>query len=366
MSKIKSITIKGFKSIQQLDNFKPTNLNILIGANGAGKSNFIGFFRFLSWIVNAGERFPTHVSQLGGGSNILFDGPEITKEITGHLQIDTNNGLNEYSFRLVHAPAEDTLIFTDERIRFTRTASKEPNWITFGAGHRESKLPEHRDNKTALVINNLLQRITVYQFHNTTLSSQIRSKWRTNDGRWLKENGANLGSFLYRLRDQKPMHYQRIVRLVRQALPFFHDFILDEEYGSVLLRWKEKESNKTFDVSQASDGMLRFMGLVALLAQPAEDLPDVMFIDEPELGLHPAAISLLAALIKSAATHSQIFISTQSDNLVDEFDAEHIIVVERQRRSSTFKRLEAKKLVGWLEEYRLGELWAQNVFGGRP
>lgn len=365
-NKIKSLTIKGFKSISLLEDFKPSQINVLIGGNGAGKSNFIAFFRLLSWCVNSTERFQTYIGSLGGASAILFDGPDITQDMVGHIEIETDSGSNEYHFRLLFS-AGDSLVFAEEKTRFSphRTALRVP-WIDFGAGHKESKLQEYSDNPIIRVISVILKKLIVYQFHNTSPASRIRNKWSTRDGRWLKEDGANLGSFLLRLSEEKPAHYQRMVRLIRMVLPFFEDFILEDEQGYVLLRWKETESQMVFDASQASDGMIRFFALVALLAQPVEDLPSVVFIDEPELGLHPVAINVLAGLIKKASANTQFFISTQSVSLVSEFEPEDIVVVEREGRASVYKRPDSAQLGAWLEEYSLGQLWEQNVIGGRP
>lgn len=368
MVKIQSLTIRGFKSIKQLDNFKPSQINILIGSNGAGKSNFISFFRMLGWCVSSVDQFQNFIADAGFASAILFDGSETTREIDTSLVLETPSGLNEYSSRLVHGSG-DTLFFADEKVRFSRSdrGTINPKWISFGAGHKESKLYEFKNaDKTANSIFNLLRKIIVYQFHNTSPKSPIRNRWSVTDGRWLKENGNNLGSFLYRLYQEYPTDYIKIVKHIRMVLPFFDDFVLENERGSVLLRWKELNSSIIFEASQASDGMLRFIALVALLAQPSKYLPTVMFIDEPELGLHPSAIESMAGLIKTASRHCQLFISTQSPTLVDLFEPEDIVVVERKDRCSVFKKLNSTELEQWLKEYSLSELWEKNIFGGQP
>ncbi|NUO01444.1 MAG: AAA family ATPase [Saprospiraceae bacterium] len=368
MVKINSLTIKGFKSIQNLEEFKPGQINIMIGSNGAGKSNFISFFRMLSWCVSSTDQFQNFIADAGYASALLFDGSEITREIDAHLVLETDSGLNEYVSRLVHGSG-DILFFADERVRFSNKAISglSPRWISFGAGHKESKMYEHSaNNSTVRAIFNLLRKVVVYQFHNTSPKAPIRNRWATNDGKWLKENGNNLGSFIFRLYEESPSDYKRIVKFLRLSLPFFDDFVLEDERGSVLLKWKEHGSPKIFDASQASDGMLRYVALVALLAQPPQSLPAVMFIDEPELGLHPAAIESIAGMIKTASRHCQLFISTQSPALVDMFEPEDIVVVERKERASVFKHLSSVDLERWLEEYSLSELWEKNVIGGQP
>ena len=365
--KLSKFSIKGFKSIRETE-IKPGGINVCIGPNGAGKSNLIAFFRLLSWNVKSVDRFQDHIASLGFASSILFDGPKTTKEIEGLLEIETSAGYNEYFFRLVYTSG-DQLFFGEEKVRFSAKdrLERNPNWTDFGFGHQQSKMPAHySSDRTVKVINNLLKGIFVYQFHNTTQESEIRNSWSVHDGRYLKENAANLGAFLFNLQQNHSQYYLRIVKYIRQILPFFDNFVLDNEGGRVLLRWREIDSQMDFHAGQASDGMLRFIALVSLLAQPPKQLPPVMFIDEPELGLHPAAISMLAGLIKKASTCSQVFISTQSVNLVNEFEPGDLIIVDRKGRGSSFTRKDPAELDSWLEEFTLGELWEKNLLGGRP
>ncbi|NTW44738.1 MAG: AAA family ATPase [Anaerolineaceae bacterium] len=206
----------------------------------------------------------------------------------------------------------------------------------------------------------------VYQFHNTSDNARIRQKWDVNDNRFLRDDGANLAPFLLRLREMQPKYYARIVETIRQIAPFFADFVLEPIGNSVLLQWREKNTDIIFGPHQASDGTLRVMALVSLLLQPEQDLPLVVVLDEPELGLHPYAINILAGLLQSISTHTQIILATQSMTLIDYFEPNQIIVVDRPNRESLFRRLEEEPLKEWLEEYSLAELWEKNVLGGRP
>lgn len=361
------LSLCGFKSIKELNSFEPKALNVLIGPNGAGKSNLIGFFRLLSWMLVSDGKLQEHIGYLGGAGEVLHDGTATTLELTANLTLQTESGLNEYRFRLFRA-AGDTLIFSDEATRFSRgSLGKSAKWIELGAGHREAKILEHQlDNLTAKSVVYLLRQLKVYQFHNTSDTSPMRTKWATDDSRYLKETGGNIAPFLYRLQQQSSEHYRLIVRQLRLVLPFFDDFELTDEFGYMLLRWREKGTDKVFNVSQASDGMLRTMALIALLSQPTKHLPAVMFLDEPELGLHPFAIDLIAGLIKAVSLHCQVFVATQSADLLNNFDTEDIVVVNRRGRASTYERLDADALSGWLEEYSLAELWEKNVLGGKP
>jgi predicted ATPase len=367
-SRLTRITLRGFKTVRELTDFEPGSLMVMIGANGAGKSNFISFFRLLSWALSG--QLQVHVQESGPASALLHDGPAKTREIETRLTIQSEGGDNEYSFRLVYA-AGDTLIFADERIRFSREGRPPREWIELGAGHRETQLEAYASSGqvgagTAQVMAALLQKIKVYQFHNTSSTARMRGQWNKDDGRWLKEDAANLAPFLYRLKHNEPGYYRRIMETTRLVLPFFLDYELEPEYGRLLLSWREEGTDAVFTAPQAADGMLRLMALVALLQQPEADLPNVLILDEPELGLHPYAVNVVAGLLQSAATQVQVVIATQSVSLIDRFDPESIVVVDRHARESRLRRLCRDDLKDWLEAYTLSELWEKNVLGGRP
>jgi predicted ATPase len=372
--RLSAISLRGFKTFRELKHFEPHSLTVLIGPNGAGKSNFISFFRLLSWALGDPGQLQIHIAELGGASSILHIGAAVTPETEAILNLNTDSGINEYGFRLFHA-AGDTLIFADEWFSFrcvggNRAASlgQVRDRPSLGAGHKESRLLSEaaNGNQTAKVILGMLRRIIVHQFHNTSPTARIRNKWNTEDGRWLREDAGNLAPFLFRLQSGEPKYYQRIVDTIRLILPFFATFELQPEYGSLLLRWRELGSDHVFNAAQAADGMLRVMALVALLQQPERDFPAVLIIDEPELGLHPYAIEILAGLLKAAAKHVQVIVATQSVSLIDRFDPQDIVVTNRSGRETTVHRLGPEEFADWLKDYTLSELWEKNVLGGRP
>lgn len=368
MDMLTKLDLQGFKSIRELKSLNLKPMTVLIGANGAGKSNLISFFRLLNWTTPSPGNLQFYIGRAGGANAILHDGVAVTPQMSASLTFQTNTGMNEYFFRLFHA-APDTLIFAEERFRYTPdNVAGNRDWTYLGAGHREANIisSAEQGDRTARKILSLIKQCVVYQFHNTSDTARIKQRWNTNDNRLLKEDGANLAPFLLRLKDTNPRYYARIVETIRQIVPFFADFILEPVGDTMLLQWQERNTDLIFGPHQASDGMLRIISLVSLLLQPEKELPMAIILDEPELGLHPYAINVLAGLLQSASTHTQVILATQSMTLIDYFQPSQIVVVDRPDRSSIFRRLEEDKLMDWLEEYSIAELWEKNVIGGRP
>lgn len=366
--RLENISLKGFKTIRELDSFRPNSLTVLIGPNGAGKSNFISFFSMLNTMLIDPFYFQVHVAQQGGASRLLLDGPAVTHEIEAQLTILGNSGESQYEFLLDFA-ASDTFIFAEERYSVVRGVGDEAElWQSLGTGHQAPQLlAQLSEDYRVSDILGLLQKIVVYQFHNTSATARIRTRWDAHDSLFLKNDGANIAPLLYRLKREEGKCYQRIIDTLRLILPFFFDFELIPEHGSLLFAWRERNSDLIFDVSQASDGMLRAIALVTLLLQPEEILPDLVIIDEPELGLHPYAINVIGGLIRALSEKVQVIVATQSPAFVDCFEPSEIVVVEREGRASTFRRLEdSESLQEWLKTYSLSELWEKNVIGGRP
>ena len=366
-NRLEKITLKGFKTINELEDFKPGPLTVLIGPNGAGKSNFISFFRMLSWALAGEKNLATFVGQQGGASMLLHGGPELTREIEAQLTLRTGVGQNQYAFRLFYASG-DALVYADERYRFSSDQfDSQAHWTETDAGHRYPQLITRGPaDKTAHVIRSILRRIIVHQFHDTSPTSTMRRKWDVDDARWLREHAGNIAPVLLRLHEYEPQCYVRIINTLRMILPFFSEFELEPDYGRLLLSWREVESDRVFSASQASDGMLRVIALVTLLLLPEDQLPDVLVLDEPELGLHPYAINVVGGLIQAASTKIQVIVATQSTALLDCFEPDDIVVVDREGMSSRFTRPDARELKEWLEGYSLSELWEKNVIGGRP
>ena len=186
----------------------------------------------------------------------------------------------------------------------------------------------------------------------------------------MRTRRPDLAALLLRLRGENGESvYRRIVTTICLIAPFFDDFDLEPagpNKKDIILNWRDKGSDQVFGPHQLSDGTLRAICLVTLLLQPEDELPDLIIVDEPELGLHPYALNVVASLLKKVSHHTQVLISTQSSSFLDNFAAEDVVVVSREGKESQFIRPDPAKLETWLDEYSLGEVWEKNVIGGGP
>jgi len=360
------ISIEGFKSIKRAE-IRLGSLNILIGANGSGKSNFISLFRLLNNMVTEGLGLQLFISRNGGADSFLYHGRKITSRI--HLELEF--GRNKYLCDWVPS-ADDNLVFALERVEYLREDRFGGGWSwdDLGSGHKESHLTEEskRGYTKAHYVLEAMKSWRVFHFHDTSESASVKKTGQINDNLYLRMDGGNLAAFLLRLRYTQPNSYNAIRDTVRMVAPFFDDFILRPEGGatpdSIRLEWREKGSDFPFLAHQLSDGTLRFICLATALLQP--NLPSTILIDEPELGLHPYALTVLASLMRKAALQTQLIVSTQSVPLVNEFEPGDLLVVNRKNQATVLERLDSQALDSWLEMYSLGELWEKNVIGGRP
>lgn len=363
MRALEQLTVKSFKSIRE-QTLRLGRLNVFIGSNGAGKSNLVSVFHFLNRIV-AGD-LQNYTGEAGGADRILYFGRKQSPSLAVELEFVQGNDANGYAFEL-RPTVDDRFIFSSETIWYhDRSRYPKPLPIYLGGGHSETHVQKSTE-RIAGYVRHDLDSYRIYHFHDTSNSARVKQTCDLNDNLRLHPDAGNLPGFLYRLQQKHPGHFQNIEDTIRQIAPFFEGFRLEPSRLSpdkILLEWKEKGSDAYFNASALSDGTLRFMCLATLLLQPT--LPSVVLLDEPELGLHPAAISLLAALLESTAQRTQILVATQSVTLINQFTPEFVWVVERENQESVFKHLESADMSAWLENYSLGELWEKNILGGRP
>lgn len=361
---VSKISIKGFKSIKDLENLRLDSLNILIGSNGAGKSNFISFFKMLSELVDG--RLQLWVSKQGGADRILSYGIKETKAIEAFVEF----GLNGYKLNL--EPTSDAqLTFAEEKLFFDGPYFGK-TWQTLGSGHNESLLIDRKDKDGKQIADYCYKSIAswkIFHFHDTSNTAGVKRRGSLHDNIYLRHDASNLAAYLFRLQEEQNDIYQNIRKIVQLAIPFFDDFAfnprkLPSGEEQINLLWKQKGSDYALWPDQFSDGSIRFICLATALMQP--DPPSTLIIDEPELGLHPYAVTLLASLLRSASQRMQIIVATQSVSLVNEFNIDDLIVVDRNAGFTVFNRFNTEDFKGWLEEYTVGELWEKNIFGGRP
>jgi predicted ATPase len=367
------LTVNGFKSIKDLNEFEFGDLNVIIGANGAGKSNFVLIFRMLMAMTQ--RNFSKFILERGGADNFLFNGPKVTLKINMQFEFrsstHTANRSNSYKFELT--PTVDETLLISEGRKYS-----DGEWRSYGTTSKESRLHDERlekslngkNNGVGYFIYSSISKWMVYHFHDTSTSSPMRRSEIVEDNNNLRGDAANLAPFLLHLKNQERItdHYKRIVDAVRLVIPFFDDFRLDVqklgEAEKVRLSWNQKGSDFPMQPYHFSDGSIRFICLATALLQP--NPPSIIIIDEPELGLHPAAIVILAELIQSAAKRTQVFVATQSPALIDQFGIEDVIVVNRKDGDSTFQRLKEEDFSEWLDAYSVGELWTKNVIAAGP
>lgn len=358
---ITRIEIEGYKSIHSLGlDLQP--INILLGGNGVGKSNFISIFSLIRNIYN--KNFQNYIQKNGGADSLLHFGKKNTSEIDITIFFKSPGG-HENQFTVVLEAGQESMF-----IKSTKTAYK-----AYGRWHRleyEQNVIEsefaHMKESQAWYVNNRLVEFDVYHFHDTSDTSPMKSIADVHDNYNLRRNGSNLAAFLYYLQEREPKHFKRIELTIKSIAPFFEKFDLKPSRlneQKIQLEWRERGfPDAYFNAHHLSDGTLRFICLATLLMQP--NPPQTIIIDEPELGLHPVAINKLASLVRKASEKTQVILSTQSINLIDNFAPEDIIVTDRADNSSVFRRLMDKELDGWLDDYTLGDLWGKNKFGAQP
>jgi predicted ATPase len=359
---LQHIAIKGYKSIKSLD-LDMNNINILIGANGAGKSNFISMFTFLSQLSHG--RLRTYVEQQGFANTFFHFGAKHTPKINLDLKV-ANNG---YHVDFIHGTSDDVLIFEQEYCTIN-TSSR--HWAIQGSLGETGLLSGSKVKSTPIreYTREYLEDCRVYHFHDTSENAGFKKASDLTASDFLYRDAKNLASFLYRLRQEYPKSYHDIITAIQTVTPFFHDFYLEprgrEGDKKILLKWLHQVHEEPFSAHQLSDGTARFICLATLLLQPQELRPNTIILDEPELGLHPAALIVLADIIKVICKENQLICSTQSADFANLFAPEDFIVVDQIKGVSTFKRPDVDGLKHWLDDYGMGDIWCKNLIGGRP
>lgn len=356
--KLNRVKICGFKSIKDCS-VDLHDINILIGPNGSGKSNFISALCLLQKVLD--KNLQETVGKTGLPA-MLYSGVKTTQDI----EMEFSFNYNSYGFELTTNDAGN-LVFRKE-------------YYGWGEGHWDvPRTPYGYESEYELGVKNHInfyvkpvleaKKWRVYHFHDTTPTAGMKQVGMISDTISLHHDASNLAPFLYMLKQAYPESYEGILQTVKLVAPYFSDFVLEpnaENKELIRLRWKQKGMDATFGIDQLSDGTLRFICLAVLLLQPPELQPSTIILDEPELGLHPFAIKLLAEMIHSSSVKKQLIISTQSAELLDNFSADDVLVTEMTENGSVYTRLSQDDLKDWLEDYSISAIWKKNIFGGQP
>ena len=366
MRRLKSLSVAGYKSIKE-DTIVLGALNVLIGGNGVGKSNWISIFKFLREIVDGNLQLSASTS---GARNLVYKGG---KEVDGisisavYEEPVVNGSLeNGYAIKL-NVTDEDNLIFAYENTYFHRQPEHlYPLGKPLGSGHSESKLGKSRKHVSGWVFDNL-NSYRIYHFHDTSVTANVKQLQDIEDNKVLYMDAGNLAPYLYWMKQYFADHFDAIESSVKQIAPFFDKFELNPSKNNperIRLEWREKGWEQNLNPNLLSDGTLRFMCLATLLLQPT--LPSMILLDEPELGLHPAGIKHLAELLKEAAQRTQLFVATQSVTLINQLELSDIFVADRIDGATKLHQFTEQELIQWIDRYSIGELWEKNLIGGKP
>ena len=342
---ISRIRVAGFRSIADAA-FPLDRINILIGSNGSGKSNILGIFELLHAVTTG--NLQTYVTECGGAEILFRYGSGQTKTIMLRVEF----GDSYYELHLL--PSGNgcridrehlTLITDDATLQLVSSDTAETG--IFAGVRADASWESFRLR---------LQSWTTYRFQSRCTGA---------------EDERRLTEFLHRLQETAPEHYEKIVDTIRLVFPQFGTFQFREVNGVVKLFWTDAlVKDHMFGLGALSGGTARFINLAVLLLQPSP--PHLILIDEPELGLHPYAILVLADLMKLASRTSQLIVSTQSVQLLNAFGphednaGSRILIVEQDHGATAVTVPTPESLADWIEEYTIGDLWQMNILGGNP
>jgi predicted ATPase len=345
MISIDKLRITGYKSIARCS-LSLNDLNVIVGANGSGKSNLLSALTLLR-----DESYKLAHINYGSAPEYLF---HLGFKVTQQIKVDVE-------YQGVGCSASVHLKRGEAIGAFNTTQSM--------SGMRKNVIPDDLDSVRLGSLSEAIKHLSLFNFHDTGETSPAKKTAALHDNRTFRNDASNLPAFLYLLQENHALQFDRIQDCIRLVAPYFEAFILSpllekNSTEKIKLEWKQKGSDAYFDAYSLSDGTLRFLCLATLLMQP--EPPALILLDEPELGLHPFAITLLAEMLEDAAVKSQVILATQSVTLLNWMKLENIIVAEHDGQATSFKRLDEEALTPWLDEYSMGDLWEKNLIGGRP
>ncbi len=362
-SVLERLKLSGYKSIREAE-IEFSRLNVLIGANGSGKSNLVSFFAFLSAALN--EKMDACLGRHGGPNALLYFGPQRTNEIAVEATVRTREGTGVLHQRLGFR-APDSLFYSDRAVKDYREGEP-PEMVINDVCSLAMTTGEELPDETIYYA--LKERVATFHLADTSLTAPIRTEGYIEDNKRLNSNGSNLAAVLYRYKKADETAYRRIRSTVRKIVPSFDDFVLaprELNPRNILLNWRQLGWDYLFGPHQLSDAALRAIALITVFQQPEDEyFPNLIVVDEPELGLHPHAMLIIAGLIRAASLRTQVLLATQSPTFLDNFNPEEVIKAEESQKASHYRRVTSDELRDWLQQYSLGELWQKNILGGGP
>jgi predicted ATPase len=388
------IKIEGFRSLALIE-FEPTPLTVLIGPNGSGKSNFLDM---LSLLAEAAQgRLGEGIARRGGFDDIAFRGAP--GDVFVELRFPDRGPFQEergpVTFKLLLRKVGSNPKIWFEQVFKAQPGSQHPlalmnrdkNGCMFRSiktGMRENleegkalesdselaifQVKDQDKYPTPYKVLRQLQEWKLYRDINVDSDAPIRQPALIRPTMVLAENGSNLASVLNSIQQQHPATWKEIEEMLETVYPQFHSITFPPEGGDgkVVLRWWERPYEKQggFSANFLSDGTLKFLCLIAILKSPVP--PPLICIDEPELGLHPDWVKVVAELLQSASSRTQVVVSTHSPQLVSKLTPDQVVVAEKDEGRTEFRSLTGEKLGDWLNQFNLGDLWMAGHFGGRP
>ena len=356
-------------------------LNVLIGPNGSGKSNFLEGIDILR---SAPRDLVSPIRKGGGIHDWIWRGKPGSIAVIGAI-VENPQGSQPLRYQLTFAERGQRFELGSEAIEDERIADGQVYYgqlgrevVIYKDGIRRNLRPEEVKPEQSILaqrkdpdhypeltyLGEELSRIRIYREWSLGRDSPLRLPQKAdlpND--FLQEDGKNLALVLNSFQGEPA-----VKRRVLDALHKFYEGITDFHVkieGSTVQLFLE-EGDVVIPATRLSDGTLRYLCLLAVLCHPQP--PPLICIEEPELGLHPDILPTVGKLLLEASERSQLIVTTHSDMLVDALtnDWWSIVVCEKHDGQTVMRRLDEEKMVAWLEDYRLGELWSSGEIGGNP
>ena len=386
MNIFERIRVQGFRRLRDVD-LKLRPLNVLIGANGSGKTSLLDVFSLLS--ASARGELKRSIRDIGGiDSNltVLRDFKGYKTHLAG-FELDRRGcGDQIVTYVISLSPKgntyqipEESLTHTDDTIALFRPYidKVQGDVIYYEQGDKLSPISEFRQDefesalsqaprvsRETMAFQASLASVTHYHVLDVSSRAPVRLPQQLREAKLPGQNGEDLAACLYWMRETDPDRFETIEDTLRVAFPSFERLNFPPVAAGLLaITWKERDVKHPFFMHQLSEGTLRFLWLVTLLYSPG--LTEVTLLDEPEVSLHPELLSVLAGCLREASQRTQLIVATHADRLVRFLTPEEVVVLDMEDGATTATRADELDLGAWLSEYTLDQVWQNGRMGGR-